>query len=80
MNLSSEMSKLYDNKNDQAAVFRRILHDHGIIMQKTFLEGTRCHTDGDMQCNDIHYLILEVKMEIGSKGAEPLFQAIWYYQ
>ena len=78
--LSSGMSELYDNENDRATAFRSILRDHGIIIQETFLEGTRCHTDGDMQCNHIRYLILEVKMEIGSKGAEPLFQAIWYYQ
>jgi hypothetical protein len=74
------MSELYDNENDRATAFRKVLREHGIAIQETFLEGTRCHTDGDMQCNSIRYLILEVKMEIGSKGAEPLFQAIWYYQ
>ena len=78
--LSSVMSELYNNENDRATEFRMVLHQHGIDIQETFLEGTRCHTDGDMQFNRICYLILEIKMEIGSKGAEPLFQAIWYYQ
>jgi hypothetical protein len=74
------MSELYDNENDRATAFRIVLCDHGIVIQETFLEGTRCHTDGDIQCNHIRYLILEVKMEIESKGTEPLFQAIWYYK
>lgn len=78
--VSSVMSELYDNENDRATAFRKVLREHGIDIQVTFLEGTRCHTDGDMQCDCIRYLILEVKMEIGSTGAEPLFQAIWYYQ
>jgi hypothetical protein len=70
---------MYDNETSQAAKFREILTDYGIVTMATKVDGTEFTTDGDMQYNRLCFLIIEVKLEIGSKGAEPLFQAIWYY-
>jgi len=36
-------------------------------------------TDGDIRYNGFCFAILEYKSEIGTTGAEPLFQAGWYY-
>jgi hypothetical protein len=77
------MSKFCGKESERAAEFRRVLADHGIILLPTVLDGTDSdyRTDGDMQWNPlVCYFIAEVKGEIGSTGAEPLLQAIWYYQ
>ena len=36
-------------------------------------------TDGDLRYRDMCYALLELKWEMGTLGAEPLFQAGWYY-
>jgi len=41
--------------------------------------GTSYCTDMDMRCNVFSYLIGELKHEMGSKGAEPIFQSAVYY-
>jgi hypothetical protein len=73
------MSRMYENETARAAKFREILADYGIVTMATKVDGTEFTTDGDMQYQRLRFLIIEVKLEIGSKGAEPLFQAIWYY-
>ena len=78
--LSKAMSEFYDDEDSRASHFREILAEHGIEMVATRIEGTKYQTDGDMQTKRHRYLIAEVKGEIGSKGAEPLFQVGWYYQ
>jgi hypothetical protein len=40
---------------------------------------TKYTTDGDIRWNGFCYGLIEFKGEIGSIGAEPLFQAGWYY-
>ena len=70
---------MYENETARAAKFREILADHGIVTMATKVNGTEYTTDGDMQYKGSRFLIIEVKLEIGSKGAEPVFQAIWYY-
>ncbi|KAF8802373.1 hypothetical protein BYT27DRAFT_7173144 [Phlegmacium glaucopus] len=75
----SALSQIFENETARAAAFREILKNHGIMTIATGVEGTEYKTDGDMQYNGLRYLIIEVKLEIGSTGAEPLFQAILYY-
>ncbi|THH06589.1 hypothetical protein EW145_g3980 [Phellinidium pouzarii] len=36
-------------------------------------------TDGDLRVFDLIYALIEGKLELASTGAEPLFQAAWYY-
>lgn len=78
--LSTAMSEVYGDEKDRVAKFHEVLANHSIFMSATKFDGTKYGTDGDMQCNGYRYVISEVKLEIGSKGAEPLFQGGWYYQ
>jgi hypothetical protein len=49
-------------------------------MMATKIDGSEYETAGEMHYiqvyNRLHYFITEVKLEIGSNGAEPLFQVI----
>jgi hypothetical protein len=72
------MSQIYANETARAAKVREILANYGIEMMATKVDGTEYTTDGDIQFKRLRFLIIEVKLEIGSKGAEPLFQVIGY--
>jgi hypothetical protein len=78
--LWSRLSPILDDEDGRATTFREIFQENNIIMSMTTIEHTKYRTDGDMHRNALRYLINEVKAEIGAKGAEPLFQAAWYYQ
>lgn len=51
--LSSVMSELCDDEGARATAFRKVLYQHGIVIQQAFLEGTKYHTNGDMQCRQV---------------------------
>lgn len=53
--LSSVMSGLCNDESARATAFRKVLYQHGpgIVIQQAFLEGTKYHTDGDMQCRQV---------------------------
>jgi hypothetical protein len=79
LKLSTTMSSIYENEETWVEDFCGVLKDFGIVMVPTQV-NRKFYTDGDIQYNSHHYRILKGKMEIGSKGAKPLFQAGWYYQ
>jgi len=72
--------QIYTDEDTRASKFRETLAENDIVMTATRIDGTKYSTDGDMHWKNFRYLILEAKLEIGAKGAEPLFQAGWYYQ
>jgi hypothetical protein len=71
------MSEFYENEDERAARARKLWKDYGVDM-KPSKSGRNC-TDGDIRWNDFVLAILEYKMELGSFGAEPLFQSGWYF-
>jgi hypothetical protein len=77
--LSRSMSKFYDSEAARATEFRRLLQSYDIPLVAAMVERTSYTTDGDLRFRDALYSIAELKLEIGSKGAEPLLQSIIYY-
>jgi hypothetical protein len=60
-------------------MFQEIPQDSDIDTSMTTIEGKKFMTDSNIQSQGFHHTIIEVKNEIGSKGAEPHAQAISYY-
>jgi len=77
--LSTAMPEFFHDEDTRASEFRGILRDSGIDTSATTIEGTKFKTDGDIQSRGCRLAIIEVKNEIGSKGAEPHAQSILYY-
>ena len=77
LDLSREMSNFFENEAQRQKAFIDILRDRDIRIVPSSIAGY--HTDGDLHVNGRRYLIIEVKSEVGSKGAEPYCQAILYY-
>ena len=79
LELSNAMSAFFSNEKARQTEFIEILGRHGFHMAPTEIVGTSYCTDVDMRCNGFPYLIGELKDEMGSKGAEPVFQSAVYY-
>jgi hypothetical protein len=77
--LSIEMSKFFTSEADRAQKVREVLRKHGINTASTLIEKTNFRTDGDMQLDNSRYVIIEVKNEIGTQGAEPYAQGTLCY-
>jgi hypothetical protein len=77
LQFSRDMSKFYDKEHQRAERARELLDEYGIPV-KTDSIGSYT-TDGDMRWRQFVYVLLEYKLELCSGGAEPLFQAAWYY-
>jgi hypothetical protein len=73
------MSGFFKDEAGRASKFREILEDSGIDTSATKIEGTKFKTEGDIQSQGFRRTIIEVKNEIGSKGAQPHAQGISYY-
>lgn len=73
------MSGFFEDENARASKFREVLREHDIDIVAATIDYIKCTTDGDQQLKGFRYLIVEIKNEIGSKGAEPHAQAISYY-
>jgi len=73
------MSGFFKGEKARQTEFIRILGKHGIHITPAEIVGTLYCTDADMRCNGFPYLIGELKDEMGSKGAEPIFQSAVYY-
>ena len=76
------MSQYFPDERHRVDKFCEILGKYGIQISGTKLENhpTSYKTDGDIQEGEFRFVILEAKNEIGEGGAEPLLQAMWYYQ
>lgn len=80
--LVSGMSQHFQDEHRRVDRFCKILGKYGIRISGTKLENqpTSYRTDGDMQEGGFRFVILEAKNEISEGGAEPLLQAMCYYQ
>ena len=65
------MSDFFDDVIAQAFTFGKILQDLGINTSMIIIEGTKFIIGGDIQSQDFHHPIREVKHEKGSKGTQP---------
>jgi hypothetical protein len=79
LDLSFAMSGFFDDEKARQTEFIRILGEHGIHIAPGEIVGTRLCTDGDARSNGYPYFIVEIKWEMGSKGAEPVFQPAIYF-
>jgi len=77
LNHSLSMSNFYDTEKLRAEQSRADMETYGLDFLLAEI-GNYC-TDGDLRVNGFCYSLLEYKGEIGSTGAEPLFQAGWCY-
>ena len=73
------MSGFFKDEAGRASKFLEILQDSGIDISRTTIEGTKFKTDGDIQSQGFRRIIIEIKNEIGSGGAQPHAQGISYY-
>lgn len=79
--LMAAMSDFFLNEDARAAQLRDILTRHSIpVVPSTITSKGHCfRTDGAVAINGHLVAIVEVKEEIGSKGAEPYAQVVLYY-
>ena len=77
LKLSLSMSKFYHSEKPRAAQARADMGTYDLDFLAAEIDAFT--TDGDLRWKEFCYAILEYKGEIGSTGAEPLFQAGWYY-
>jgi hypothetical protein len=71
------MRDIYDEEHKRKEAVLMLFRQHGIDAKPTMIG--KYTTDGDVSIGDFRLLIAEFKNEVGSKGAEPFFQAILYY-
>ena len=72
------MSKFYSDEAVQASKVRELLENYGLHFPAAMIRGYgKFITDGHGQ--DGSYGLMELKNEMSGGGAEPLFQAGWYY-
>jgi hypothetical protein len=74
---STSMSKFYTLEVERADSALRKMRKYGLDFSAERIG--KYITDGHMRWGDLCYALIEFKLEIGSTGAEPLFQAGWYY-
>jgi len=79
LTLSHAMSDLYIDEKERQTAFIKVLGGHGIFLEPGEIVGTSFTTDGDLRTAGFPRHIAELKWEIGSKGAEPIFQGALYY-
>ena len=79
LELSIKMSKYYATEEKRMSEFRAIMERYGIVLGASTIEGTNYRTDGHLRIGERVILLVEGKNEIGSTGAEPIFQGLAYY-
>jgi hypothetical protein len=71
------MRKIYDEEHKRKETVLKLFRKHGMDVKPTMIG--KFTTDGDLSIGEFRLLIAEFKNEVGSKGAEPFFQAVLYY-
>jgi hypothetical protein len=71
------MANIYKTENGRRDTLLSVFDDHNIPIKPTAIGNYT--TDGDLSIGRFRFLIAEFKNEIGSKAAEPYFQAILYF-
>jgi hypothetical protein len=77
--LKKEMSDFYGNEPERGKKLRDAFQDYGIDINPGTIGASKDSTDGHLCKANRPMLILELKNEVGSKGAEPSLQALLYY-
>jgi hypothetical protein len=77
--LKQEMSDFYPNESDRRHKLCLALQEYGIQVQPGTIGASEFKTDGHTFTANRPTLILELKNEIGWRGAEPSLQALLYY-
>jgi len=72
------MRNIYDEEHKRKETVLKLLRKHRIDAKPTMIG--KYTTDGDLSIGEFRLLIAEFKNEVGSKGAEPFFQAILYLE
>jgi hypothetical protein len=75
-----EMGKFYADELKRAHKLREILQTGGFEIHSEKIKDSKIETDGHILCQSNPTIILEVKDEIGSAGAEPSLQSLLYYE
>jgi hypothetical protein len=73
------MSNYYASEEERMSEFRDIMGHYGLAMDAGTIHGTDYRTDGHLRVDEHLVLLVEGKNEIGSKGAEPIFQGLAHY-
>jgi len=81
LEMMEKMTTFFPNEGVRAAELRGILTEYGIPVVTSTIASNGRHfpTDGAVEIDGHLGSIIEVKAEIGSKGAEPYAQGILYY-
>ena len=79
LNLSRAMSLFYETELSRAQTIRDLFERYGLFFKCTEISNQTYTTDGSIFLNQFQYALLEVKNEIGRKGAKPYAQAALYY-
>ncbi|KAF8325651.1 uncharacterized protein EI90DRAFT_2931653, partial [Cantharellus anzutake] len=74
---SHSMSAFFGNEDARAQTARNHFSDYKLDFLPTKIKSY-C-TDGDLRYKNLCYALLEVKQELSTGGADPLFEAAWYY-
>ncbi|GLB38821.1 hypothetical protein LshimejAT787_0506860 [Lyophyllum shimeji] len=79
LELQKAMSDIYDGGRYRAQTIRDIFEDAGITLTRTKIEDTEFETNGDTLVGPHRFNLAEFKNEIACSGAEPYFEAGFYY-
>ena len=71
------MRGIYDQEHKRKETALKLFRKHGMDAKPTMIG--KFTADGDLSIGEFRLVIAEFKNEVGSKGAEPFFQAILYY-
>ena len=71
------MVNIYKAEGGRQQALLQVFNENKIHITQTMID--KYTTDGDLLVAGFRLLIAELKNEVGSKAAEPLFQAILYY-
>jgi hypothetical protein len=79
LKLSDAMSDFYASEDGRKHMFIRVCGEFDIPFAASEVVNTKFKTDGDQRFSSLLSCITEHKNDIGSTGAEPVFQAALYY-
>ena len=71
------MAAIYNLEKERMEAVLKVFQDSAMDVKRTGIGNYT--TDGDMSYDKFRFAFFEFKNEVGSKGAEPFFQAILYY-
>ncbi|KAF8325081.1 uncharacterized protein EI90DRAFT_3019264 [Cantharellus anzutake] len=77
LKFSHSMSNIYANEGDRADQARKDFASYGLDLLPTGIG--KYWTDGDLRYKGFCFALIEAKAELSTGGAEPFFEAAWYY-